>query len=80
MSKEIPSREDLVEEMRELSILKALLDEVPYERYIYFSTRSENGKDCVYARKAVEFYKTYCRDKIIGELEKCSNLLPNPAK
>lgn len=72
------TEEELVEEMRELSILKGLLDEVPYERYTYFVSHGDQGKDCRYAKLAIKFYRTVCRDKIIEELKKCSGLVSNP--
>lgn len=64
-----------VNEMSILNILKGKLDDLPYERYQQFVKHSNKGENCVYARKAVEYYKRFMREQIKLQLEETLALL-----
>lgn len=64
-----------VKEMAELDDLKKLLDELPYERYCQFVKSSNKGENCVYARKAVEYYKRLMRASVRAKLKAVLELI-----
>ena len=65
----------LVDEMEKLDLLRKALEEVPYERYTQFIKTSKRGTSCIYAKKAIEFYKRLLRDNIKSRLQETLDFL-----
>lgn len=61
----MPEDKDIIEELEDLRLI---LEKAQTERWVWFASNSENGKDCKYARVAAQiFFQEYdqkIKDKI----------------
>ena len=61
---------NLIEELEELRLL---LEKAQTERYVWFCTQSESGKDCAYAMNAKQLFEDEYSEEIESKISYIKN-------